>query len=123
MGSILNDIRSSDLDGSDKQFLTQLFAMRDRAANMQPGKVRALRQKMVKACGGVDGLNVIALLWLESSMGRKAIQFDGEGPIERLDIKRIASRAGIDKRDCHALLFLVAQSLPGFNGGSFGGVQ
>jgi hypothetical protein len=123
LGAILNDIQSSDLEGSDKQFLTQLFAMRERASKMPPGKVRALRQRLVKACGGIDGLNVFTVLWMESCMGRLGICIDSEGPAERLDVKRLASRAGIDKKDCHAMLFLVAQSLPGFNGGSAGCVQ
>lgn len=123
LGAILNDIQSSDLDGSDKQFLTQLFAMRERASKMPPGRVKDLRKKLIKACGGVDALNVLTVLWMESGMGRRPMQIDGVGPVQRLSIKRLATDAGIDKRDCHAMLFLVAQSLPGSNGGSIGGVQ
>ena len=123
LGAILNDIQSSDLEGSDKQFLTQLFAMRERASKMPRSRVQHLRKKLAKACGGVDALNAFTVLWMQSGMGRRPMQIDGVGPVQRLNIKRLAPEAGIDKRDCNAMLFLVARSLPGFNGGSIGGVQ
>ena len=114
LGAILNDIQEAPgLDGQDKQFLTQLFAMQHRASRMPEGKVRACRAKITKAVGGDETLRVLASLWLETSMGRLVFRMDGEGPEQRLDIKRIASRSGLDKRDVHAILFLVAQSLPG----------
>jgi len=127
LGAILNDIQEApDLDGRDKQFLTQLFAMQQRASRMPQGKVRACRARIVKAVGGDENLRLLACLWLETSMGRLAFRMDGEGPEQRLDIKRIASKSGLDKRDVHSVLFLVAQSLPGASWSGFetvGGAQ
>lgn len=124
LGAILNDIQAADeLDGNDKQFLTQFFAVRARAAAMPEGKVRAYRAKMEKASGGAAALRMLAWLWLHSGMAKNPIKLEEDEELTRLNMKRIASRAGLDKRDAHAILFLVALSLPGLNGGSIGGVQ
>lgn len=124
LGVILNDIRNSvDLDGEDKQFLTQMFTIQGRASKMPEGKVRAYRSRLAKSVHGEDNLRVLAGLWLQSCMGRKGIALEGLDAPHRLNMKLIASHAGIDKRDAHAILFLVAQSLPGMNGWSAGGVQ
>lgn len=116
---LINEIRSDDeIEGRDKQFLTRILKIQDRASKMLPGKVRAYRGRLAKACGGNDALVILASLWMETCMGEKDFCVDGSGPTQRINIKNLASCAGIDKRDAHAILFLVAQSLPGLNGGS-----